>query len=132
MSQRRVKIGDLSNVVLEEMKNYTQSVGENVRKAVDSTAKNAATELHSAGSFKGITYKHYWTTKITKGSNFESAVVHNSQQYRLTHLLEHGHVIKNGTGRTFGRTRAFVHIAPVEEKAAADLEKLIKEAIENG
>lgn len=52
-------------------------------------------------------------------------VVHNATNYQLTHLLENGHVIDNGRGRTYGSTRGFKHIAPAEEWAADELPRRI-------
>ncbi len=40
------------------------------------------------------------------------------------HLLEFGHALRKG-----GRTRAFPHIAPAEEKAAQILEKEVEAAL---
>ena len=52
----------------------------------------------------------------------------------LAHLLEHGHVVKNGTGRNNGRqkTREFKHIGPINEEAQKKLEEAVMEAIEKG
>jgi hypothetical protein len=44
-------------------------------------------------------------------------IVHNGKYPGLTHLLEHGHVIKNQYGE-YGRAPAIVHIKPVEDEEA--------------
>ena len=45
-----------------------------------------------------------------------SIVVHNTNHFQLTHLLENGHVVINLYG-TYGRTNGKKHIKPVEEWA---------------
>ena len=50
--------------------------------------------------------------------------VYNKTDYQLTHLLEKGHV-----GRDGRRVKAIEHIRPVEEKAAAEFEDKVKGAI---
>lgn len=45
-------------------------------------------------------------------------MTYNAKHYRLTHLLEFGHAKQNG-----GRTRAFPHIAEVNDWAQEEVEK---------
>jgi hypothetical protein len=40
--------------------------------------------------------------------------------------LEHGHVTRNGTNRSYDDTPAHVHIAPVEEELITYFQKQIK------
>lgn len=43
-----------------------------------------------------------------------SITIYNKRHYRLTHLLEKGHVVRNQFG-TYGRAPAHPHIEPAEE-----------------
>jgi type II secretory pathway predicted ATPase ExeA len=52
-------------------------------------------------------------------------VVHNKTDYQLTHLLEHGHVKRNGE-----RFNGEVHIRPNEEKAIREYLRRIERALE--
>lgn len=137
-SQVTVKPEDLSKEILKELDRYTENVRVNVDKAVADIAKESQKKLRAT---KGVNesgvwekYPRTWTTKHTKRKNYRREEVWNSEHYRLTHLLEHGHVVKNGTGRNNGRqkTREFKHIGPINDKAQEELEKRIVEAIEKG
>lgn len=126
-----IKPDQLGKELLKILDTYTDEVSEKVSEAVQQTAKESAKTLRAATN--GGRWKNYpkgWTATVKQRKGQTTAEVHNKTDYQLTHLLEHGHVIRNGTGRTYGRTREFVHILPVEEKAVDELEKRIKEAIE--
>ena len=82
-----------------------------------------------AESPKGSTGKYAkgWTRKLDRGRVSAGAVVYGktASTYAVAHLLEHGHVKRNGTGRTFGKTQAIVHIEPIEQWAVGELEDRI-------
>ncbi|MNM63341.1 hypothetical protein D3C81_747070 [compost metagenome] len=65
-------------------------------------------------------YAKSWKRKKTKSGY----VIYNEKHYRLTHLLEHGHVKRNG-----GRAAARVHIRPVEEKIVEQFGKRVEKVI---
>lgn len=116
---------NVSQQMKEILTNYTDDVKEVVTEVLTDVGKEAASELKSAGSFKGRKYRSGWDTTVETHRTFDSVVVHNKKKYRLTHLLEFGHAKRNG-----GRTRAFPHIAPVNEKATQRAEREIIKKIE--
>lgn len=132
----RVKPNELSRAILKEIDQYSERVSENVDDAVGEIAKESRKKLRAVQSVKGSNiwrnYPRGWTIKSKKTKGHRTEIVWNSRYYRLTHLLEHGHVIKNGTGRTYGRTREFEHIGPINEEAQEKLLKAVQEAIEKG
>lgn len=124
---------EFAAAILKELERYTDEVESKVAAAVIYVGKKGAKDLKSINkvgdSNTWTKYPQGWTTenKRRKGQMFSE--IHNKAHYQLTHLLENGHVIKNGTGRTYGSTREFPHIANVDAESVELLEKMIKEAL---
>lgn len=127
----KIDVNDFANKIkniLEEWRGVTE---EAVAMGIAETAEHAVNQLHAAnpaGSGQYASWSDYnasWRSSSTpwaKGK--QSVVVHNEKKYRLTHLLENGHALKNG-----GRARPFPHIAPVAEEAERDLLENIRKYI---
>lgn len=133
MSNKKVSVDELSNVILEYLENFKDVTEEACESGVLTTAEEAVKDLrsaHPAGSGKYGSWDEYdsgWTKRVSKMKTKEKgilAVVYNEKHYRLTHLLEKGHALVGG-----GRTQAFPHIAPVEQKCEENLIKNIKKNI---
>jgi len=133
MSNKKISVDELSNVVLEYLENFKDVTEEACKSGVLTTAEEAVKELrsaHPAGSGKYGSWDKYdkgWTKRASTMKTKEKgilAVIYNKDHYRLTHLLEKGHATVNG-----GRTQAFPHIAPVEQKCEESLIKNIKKNI---
>ena len=70
-------------------------------------------------------YGKSWNVKTTlETSTAMTVMVHSKTQYQLAHLLEFGHALRQG-----GRTRAFPHIEPAEQRAAEMLEREVEAAL---
>lgn len=105
---------DFSDLVGNMLQQYGVHVAEAMTKSVNEVAKEAAQKL-KAESPKGNTgiYSSGWAVKYERGKLTTSATVYGkSGTYQLAHLLEKGHANRGG-----GRTRAIVHISPVERWA---------------
>lgn len=128
---KRIKPLDLSSTIKEIFDKYGEDVYEVLGKAVDDVSEEAVQKLHAGGSYGGTgAYNRDWVADdVPKGRFSKSKVIHNADHYRLAHLLEKGHVIRNGTQRTFGNTKAYPHIQPVEEWTKSELPKKVEEAI---
>lgn len=127
-----VNIDKLSLAILKELEVYKANTVETVKEAVTKTAKETAAELKKI-SPKGATKKYskswaYKRDKDLRGKWRYSMVVYSKRpNYRLTHLLEHGHATRNG-----GRVPAQPHIQIAEQKAIELLEKYLKAGLEGG
>lgn len=94
------------------LEQFDAEVSKAVYVACDETCDWVVDQLRQAGEFKGKKYRRGWKKVISQKSyGAVNAKVWNEKHYRLTHLLEFGHAKQNG-----GRVRAFVHIAPVNDK----------------
>lgn len=72
-------------------------------------------------------YAKGWTTKsVSQNGRRVQVVVHNSTEYRLTHLLEYGHIKVLWGKRTHERVPAYPHIKKAEENAIEKLETELK------
>lgn len=122
---------NLESALKEVLAEYGDEVYNVLGIAVDQVSEEAVKKLQAGGSYGGTgVYNRDWTaTDDPVGRFSKKKIVHNADHYRLAHLLEKGHAIRNGTGRTYGNTRAFPHIKPVEEWAIQELPRKVEELI---
>ena len=85
-------------------------------------AVRASAQQHGWGRHTG--YDKGWTTTFEQTRYGQKAVIHNKTVPGLAHLLENGHALRNG-----GRSRAFPHIAPVEQTITEEFYKAVKNSI---
>lgn len=104
---------------------YDEKVQQVTDQVFQEVAKDTVAKLKSSSPKKTGKYASGWKAKKQGQSDI---VVHNTH-YQLTHLLENGHVIRNKKG-TYGRTRAFPHIAPAEEWASNEVQNELKRRLE--
>lgn len=73
-------------------------------------------------------YAAGWKYQLDKTRISVTVTIYNDHP-ALTHLLEYGHVTRNGTGRTFPRTPAHEHIAPVADELIETYEREVIEKL---
>ena len=135
--KKTIKPINLEATIQELLNEYGDDVYKCLDKSVDEVAEEAKLKLQQVSSFApggnpSGAYSKSWINEKLPVKRLESKqVVHNEDHYRLTHLLEKGHVIRNGTGRTFGRTGEYPHIAPVNDWANEELQRKVKQGVEN-
>lgn len=121
---QKVDANNFQKSVMDLLDEYGDEVGQVMEEAIEETAKDAKQELSTAGDFKGKKYRKNWDYKIKSSIFTYTAQIYNKRHYQLTHLLEFGHVKQNG-----GRTRAFPHVAPVNDKAQREIVQNIEKRL---
>lgn len=124
-----IKPEELEKALKNYLNTYAEDIEDDVVECVDQVTKAAKTELVNVsprGKGKRDTpYYKGWTIKLQKkGKGKYTKVVWNRTNYQLTHLLEFGHVTRNG-----GRTKPIEHIRPVEEKYKVEFVDLLERKI---
>lgn len=125
-------IDKFSASIDEILTEYAYEVEKGTQEVIDKVGKEAATAVKQ--NAKQVLdhphkYPQGWTWKPEHTRTGALGYVNNKTEYRLTHLLEKSHVMRNGTGRSFGPSKARPHIAEVEQMVIDKVEKGIVEVI---
>ena len=122
-------------VIKDILEDYSDDIQEGISKDAQEVAKKGVQELRATSpkrkGGKGE-YSKGWKVNTDKSRDSISCIIHNSTNYQLTHLLEKGHRIINRKGEYKGDVKAYVHIAPVEEKCINEYQKAVESTIKNG
>ena len=125
MAGDRCTVSQMADVIMEGMEEYARLAAEDMKKAVRKAGAEAKKDIQAGAPVNTGAYKKSWAVKTTKNTaDAMKVVVHSRNRYQLAHLLEFGHALRKG-----GRTRAFPHIAPAEERAAQILEQEVEKAL---
>lgn len=129
-SSTKITISELDDAVAE----YLHSWDENLTATIENEAKKSMKELvktTKATAPVGRRAKHYRDSISSKCQKALRTVTYTwyvkGSDYRLSHLLEKGHALRNG-GRTSGTHFIQKASDPILEK----YQKAIEEAIRNG
>lgn len=136
MARKTIKPLELEATVREILNEYGDKVYDVLDDSVQEVADGATEKLRAVNTFAPGgsptgEYSSSWVNdKESSGRLASKRVVKNEEHYRLTHLLEKGHVVRNGrsriTGKSYGRAGAYPHIAPVNDWAASELPRTVE------
>ena len=122
-----VRIDKLGAEIAQAISTYTEEVQKAIEEEIDTTANKVKDEIKAKSPVLTGSYKKGWAVKKESSKGTVKRIVYNKTDYQLTHLLEHGHVNRDGT-----RTHGKAHIGPVWDKYQSELNKRIEQIIENG
>lgn len=128
-----MKVDGLAAAINKELTLYSKKVTDGTKEAVKKISKDMLNDIKSDARSSGFQGGSDYIGAMALKTGYEDANRINQiwyvkkPFYRLAHLLEYGHALRNGE-----RTRAFPHIKKNEERAAERLEKEIKEVIRRG
>ena len=114
------KIEGITGEIQKALKAYAYDVAEDITIAKDEVSKEFKTNVTKDSPEQTGSYQKGWRIKKFKKGN----IIYNKTDYQITHLLEHGHINKDG-----GRTSPRIHIRPNEEIAVKDFLKRVKKAV---
>ena len=125
---KKIKASEMADTMVEYMTTYTEEATELAKQVVDKITQEADQEVRNHITFHDNKYSKSIMTKTTfeDKRNKRNTWYVKAPHYRLTHLLEYGHLNRNGT-----RTRSFPHVKYGDDYVTQNFEREIKEAIEN-
>ena len=123
---RKTAMDKLSEAIAGILEEYSGDVAENVGAIAVEMGKRGAQALRN-NSREALNkgsgeYAKGWTYQADRGRMNTTVTIFNNHP-SLPHLLEFGHVTRNGTSRVFPRTPAHEHIAPVEAELVEAFER---------
>lgn len=120
---KKVTVNNLQDAIKDILDDYDDQVYENLEEITQRIGKKGVEAVRNSSkeAFNGKVYASGWGMTVEKNRLYTSVIIHNKKQAGLAHLLEHGHVKANGTGR-YGQWSGVEHLLPVEEKLVDEFE----------
>lgn len=123
-----ISVNEMADAINAELDKYRDIAIDCIKEAAEEAGKTVQKQITATSPVRTGKYAKSWKTKITKESPVAVEVtVYSPTQYRIAHLLEHGHAKRGG-----GRTSARVHIQPAEQEGIKQFEKDVKRGLQNG
>lgn len=124
---RKTPVDKLSAEIASILSDYGDEVKNSMSEAVKKVTKAGAKALRaqSKQTFGGSgAYAKGWTSTVDTGKRSAQGVIYNKDLPGLPHLLEYGHLNRDGS-----RTQGRVHIGTVEDQIIADFVKEVEESL---
>lgn len=129
---KKVTPEQLGDAIAEILEGYGEDLTADCNRAAAEVAKYGSQELKDKAAEAGIggrKYKNSFRWQLLEETPFGNIYVIKSTQYRIAHLLEHGHLIVSHGKYTGRRTRAFRHWSDVEQDTERKLVAAVTDAI---
>lgn len=137
MSRERIHVGELGSAMEHALELYAQDIQEGIIQVTEGSMRDLVKKTKATapkgrrnGQFKkNITadYQELRRAKKLRGLTIRATWYVKAPDYRLTHLLVHGHATKDG-----GRTRANPFLQNALDSVLPEYEKGIEEVLKNG
>lgn len=126
---KKVQVNEVANEITRMLTEYTDEVTDIAKEVVDNVSQETMQEIKNHITWKDKKYSKSFKLKksFEDKRNKRNTWYVASPHYRLTHLLEFGHVTRNGVTRS----KKFPHVVYGDEYVKNNFERELKEAIEN-
>ena len=94
---------------------YSDKATEVLQEEAEKCGKKAVKELKSTSPKRTGKYARGWKSQTEKTPSGAKVTIYNGKKPQISHLLEHGHATRNGTGRSYPDTPAHPHIKKVDD-----------------
>lgn len=128
----KVSASAFASTCQQMINQYGDEVLKELETLVPDAAENTVKEIQQNSKKRTGKYAKNWAKKVLKTSRTgQTYVVYNRKEYRVAHLLENGHVVKNKYG-TYGTTSGDGVIAAAEDATFEWIDSEIKRRLEGG
>lgn len=120
-----IKVDELSDAIMNALMNYADDIEEKTKAAIDKKTNEVIRSLRnnpSVPTSTGVYKKGFQKKTVAEGKGYKRNRISN-KKYQITHLLERGHLTRNGTSRS----RAFPHWKSAQAEVDKFTEELRKE-----
>ena len=120
-----VKPDNLDTAIYETLESYATDITETVNELTLKAANELKKDISADAPVKTGKQKKSWRVTKEKLAGMSIVAVVHSTDYRKVHLLENGHLTRNGTTRT----KPIRYVSTNEEKIVKQYEQGVVEAI---
>ena len=123
--KKAINADGFQQAIKELLDEYGEGVQGVLLSVLPEIANEARDKVMKAGQSNWTRYNSGWTVSEGKTGKYSvNATVHNATDYQLTHLLEYSHPMPQG-----GTSKAYTHIAPVNEWVQEEVIKKVEDRI---
>lgn len=121
----------LAEALQKQLSEYSTALTEELNAAYKELADAGVDELKRVRPYHDRTGQYSKNFAVKQRKNAQSVVgaqsytIHNKKRYQITHLLEHGHLTRDGKRKT----QAFPHWEEAERKIESEAVRKIEEAV---
>lgn len=121
-----ITIDQLSDAITAQLNTFEKNVREGVKRAVDETMDEMVKDTKSTAQSRTGRYKRKISATVGENTLMTYSKVWHVKKpdYRLAHLLDKGHALRNG-----GRYGGNQHVASAEHRAVENFQRKIEEVI---